>query len=165
LLGVTWRAGSKRSATHRKSILYKETDIARLGRVLSAWPGEVLILQRHPLAEEIEIFQRALGRPAHNLSALNENLEDMLALLAELDEYVGVSNTNMHLLAGLGKTARVLVTNPPEWRWLHAAETSPWFPGFRLYRQAQDGGWSGAFDRLTGDLQNWRRWPGGLREN
>jgi hypothetical protein len=84
---------------------------------------------------------------------LNENLEDMVALLAELDEYVGVSNTNMHLMAGLGKTARVLVANPPEWRWMGAGDASPWFPGFRLYRQNQDGAWDGALDRLVTDLR------------
>jgi hypothetical protein len=76
----------------------------------------------------------------------------LIYFCVELDEYVGVSNTNMHLLAGLGKTARVLVTNPPEWRWLHAAETSPWFPGFRLYRQGQDGDWGGALACLERDL-------------
>ena len=36
----------------------------------------------------------------------------MLALLSLIDEYVGVSNTNMHLRAGVGKTAKVLVPAP-----------------------------------------------------
>lgn len=47
---------------------------------------------------------------------MNEDREDLLALLALLDDYVGVSNTNMHLLGSLGKTARVLVPNPPDWK-------------------------------------------------
>jgi tetratricopeptide (TPR) repeat protein len=153
VLGVTWRAGTERNASQGKSLLFKETDVSLLGRTLSAWPGEVLILQRHPRAEDIECFQGALGRSAHDWSDLNENLEDMLALLSQLDEYVGVSNTNMHLMAGLGKTARVLVPNPPEWRWMREGDESPWFPGFKLYRQQQDGEWSGALARLTEDLQ------------
>jgi Flp pilus assembly protein TadD len=157
LLGVTWRAGTERQPGQRKPLLFKETDCSLLGHALAPWPGPVLILQRHPRAEEIEIFTRALGRPAHDLSDLNENLEDMLALLAELDDYVGVSNTNMHLLAGLGKTARVLIQNPPEWRWLNEGSESPWFPGFTLYRQQQTGqppaaSWSDPLARLTTDL-------------
>jgi Flp pilus assembly protein TadD len=153
-LGVTWRAGTERNSNHRKPLLFKEADCSRLGRALSAWPGEVLMLQRHPRAGEIERFTQALGRPAHDLSGLNENLEDMLALLAELDDYVGVSNTNMHLMAGLGKTARVLIPNPPEWRWMTEGPESPWFPGFTLYRQPRDGEWGGVLERLRGDLLN-----------
>jgi hypothetical protein len=58
----------------------------------------------------------------------------------------------MHLMASLGKTARVLIPNPPEWRWLTEGRESPWFPGFKLYRQQQDGEWGGALVRLTEDL-------------
>jgi Flp pilus assembly protein TadD len=161
-LGVTWRAGTEKQSGQRKPSLFKETDCSLLGRALAPWPGPVLILQRHPRAEEMETFTRALGRPAHDLSDLNESLEDMLALLGEIDDYVGVSNTNMHLLAGLGKTARVLIQNPPEWRWLNEGSESPWFPGFTLYRQQQTGqrqtgqppaaSWSDPLARLTTDL-------------
>ena len=154
VLGVTWRAGTERMTGQRKSLLFKETDVSLLGRALAAWPGEVLILQRHPRSEDIERFQSALGRRAHDWSDLNENLEDMLALLAQLDDYVGVSNTNMHLMAGLGKTARVLVPNPAEWRWMRDGAESPWFPGFTLYRQQQGGAWTGALARLAEDLQH-----------
>ena len=157
LLGVTWRAGTERNAGQSKSLLFKETDVSLLGHALSAWPGEVLILQRHPRAGDIERFQCALGRSAHDWSDLNENLEDMLALLAQLDDYVGVSNTNMHLMAGLGKSARVLIPNPAEWRWMQEGPESPWFPGFNLYRQQQGGEWSGTLARLTEDLQHQHR--------
>ena len=76
----------------------------------------------------------------------------MLGLLAVIDEYVGVSNTNMHLRAGIGRTARVLVPWPAEWRWMAAGDTSPWFPGFRVHRQRQDGDWHEALTRLHDDL-------------
>ncbi|MDO8595621.1 MAG: tetratricopeptide repeat protein, partial [Sulfuricaulis sp.] len=147
-LGVTWRAG-----THRKDgVLFKECPVALLARTLREAPGTILVLQRHPEACEIEAFASALGRLAHDFSPLNEDLESMLALLALLDEYVGVSNTNMHLRAGAGKTARVLVPVPPEWRWMADGKESPWFPGFSVYRQGYDGDWEGAFAQLESDL-------------
>ena len=92
------------------------------------------------------------GRKAHDLTALNDDLEDMLAALSLLDEYVAVSNTNVHLRAGAGRTSRVLVPNPPEWRWMAAGDESPWFPGCRVYRQKLSGDWEEAFAALTGDL-------------
>jgi hypothetical protein len=72
----------------------------------------------------------------------------MLALLALLDEYVGVSNTNMHLRAGVAKAARVLVPCPAEWRWMHGRAHSPWFANFLVYRQSLQGDWSAALEML-----------------
>lgn len=59
----------------------------------------------------------------------------------------------MHLRAGVGKTARVLVPWPVEWRWMAAGDASPWFPGFAVYRQGTDGDWDAALDRLKNDLR------------
>jgi len=84
---------------------------------------------------------------------LNEDLEGMLALMSLLDEYIGVSNTNTHLRAATGKTARVLVPNPPDWRWMmNHGRTSPWFPGFAVYRQSLQGDWDAALAELKKDL-------------
>jgi hypothetical protein len=76
----------------------------------------------------------------------------MLALLHLLDDYIGVSNTNMHLRAAAGRSARVLLPNPAEWRWMRWGRASPWFPGFRCYRQSLRGDWSGAMAELARDL-------------
>ena len=71
-----------------------------------------------------------------------------------IDEYVGVSNTNMHIRAGLGKTARVLVPFPPEFRWMHAGERSPWFPQFSLYRQPPQRDWGNVLQCLRADISH-----------
>ena len=149
-VGVTWRAGMP----DKELVLYKDSPLAGIAGVLKDVPGTILILQRLPQAGEVETFSKALGRPAHDLSALNEDLEQMLALLALLDDYVGVSNTNMHLRAAVGRTARVLVPAPPEWRWMADGKESPWFPGFTVYRQGYDGEWEGALTQLESDLRD-----------
>lgn len=146
-VGVTWRGG-----TMRKNAVYKETPRERLAACLRDISATVVVLQRNSEAGEVQAFARVLGRPVHDFSALNEDLERMLALLSLLDEYVGVSNTNMHLRAGVGKTARVLVPAPPEWRWMAEGKESPWFPGFRVYRQAYDNNWDRALADLGHDL-------------
>lgn len=152
--GVTWRAGTPlaQQRTRRIRALRKEVPLETLATALKEVPGTVLALQRHPNAGEIDALGGLLGRAAHDLSGANDDLEDMLALLALIDEYIGVSNTNMHLMAGLGKTARVLVPNPAEWRWMAEGRESPWFPGFSVYRQLPDRDWSPACERLAEDL-------------
>jgi len=82
----------------------------------------------------------------------------MSELLFAVDDYVGVSNTNMHLMAAVGRTARVLIPFPPDWRWMLEGDASPWFPGFRVYRQAPERNWAPAMERLRQDLSG--RWRG-----
>ncbi len=151
-LGVTWRGGTApEDQQGGEWKLFKAIGIPALGHTLSVWPGTVLALQRHPAQGELAALQTALARPVADFTALNDDLEHLLALLSVIDEYVGVSNTNMHLRAAAGKCARVLVPCPAEWRWM-AAGASPWFPGFSVYRQSNDGRWDDALDALRRDL-------------
>jgi len=151
--GLTWRAGTgPQEQRGHVWFLFKEIPLERFATALRGVEGTFLSIQRRPQAGESERVATLLGRPVHDLSAANEDLEEMLALLAVLDDYVGVSNTNMHLRAATGKTGKVLVPWPAEWRWMTAGDESPWFPGFRIYRQKLDGDWSEALARLARDL-------------
>ena len=156
-LGLTWRAGTdtlrQREHGNVRDVLSKEVDRGSLARAMRGWRGTVLALQRNPAAGEVESLSRDLGAMVHDLSALNEELPAMLGVLDCLDEYVTVSNTNVHLIAGLGKSARVLVPYPAEWRWMREGDASPWFPGFPLYRQSASREWGAALARLTAELR------------
>jgi hypothetical protein len=153
-VGVTWRAGWPVELQKGKRYpgLDKWVPPESLAAVIRELPGTVLALQRNPRPAELAALQQGVQRDVHDLSPANEDLEDMIALLMLLDEYIGVSNTNMHLMASLGRRARVLVTFPPWWQWMVAGDQSPWFPGFRLYRQAPDGEWAPALTRLAREL-------------
>jgi len=160
-LGLTWRAGTQKQSKSEfeaegVTALYKEIDIAALGQAARHWPGTLLVLQRLPASGEVASLSRAAGRQAHDLSELNERLDEMAAVLALIEDYVGVSNTNMHIRAAVGKTARVLVPFPPEYRWLHAGDESPWFPGFRVHRQPNSLDWTQALRELSDELSRSR---------
>ncbi|MCH7889623.1 MAG: tetratricopeptide repeat protein, partial [Proteobacteria bacterium] len=153
-IGVTWRAGTQETGR-----LSKIAPLERLAAGLRPAGGTVVAVQRNPAAGEIEAFAGALGRDAHDLTALNDDLEGMLALVDLLDDYVCVSNLNVQLRAARGRASRVLIPNPPEFRWMAAGEESPWFPGTPLYRQTADGDWDRAFAVLARDLA--AAWPAG----
>jgi hypothetical protein len=151
-LGVTWRAGTdlarRRELGNDPGALMKALAPALLGAALRGWPGTVILLQRGARPGESAQFAAAFARRFHDLSELGDDLPALLAVLAALDEYVGVSNANVHFLAGLGRTARVLVPYPGEWRWMRRDGPSPWFPGFAVYRQARDRDWTGPLANL-----------------
>ena len=77
----------------------------------------------------------------HDAAHANGDIEDILALMSVVDEYVGVSNTNTHLRAGTGGPMRVLVPFPGEWRWGLSGERSPWFPTAIIERQKINAHW------------------------
>jgi hypothetical protein len=152
-IGVTWRGGTPPGEqTGQGWRLFKEIPLEKLARAIAPVSGTVVSIQRNPKETENSLLSGLAGKPVHDLSKLNADLESMLALLALLDDYVGVSNTNMHLRAAVGRTARVLVPRPVDWRWMISGNESPWFPGFRVYRQGPDGGWETTLGRLRGDL-------------
>jgi hypothetical protein len=113
----------------------------------------VLIVQRAPAAPDISAFTGALGRPATDLSAANADLEEMLALMACVDGYVAVSNTNLHLRASCGRTTHTLIARPVEWRWRDRGDgRSPWFPDHGRYVQRDDGDWREPLARLRANI-------------
>jgi tetratricopeptide (TPR) repeat protein len=147
-IGVTWRAGTR----NRQNLLFKESPAGMLADALRPLDARIVVLQRAPDEGEVEAFSAALGRAVLDLSGLNADIEDMLALVGLLTGHVCVSNTNVHLAAARGRTCRILVPNPPEFRWMAAGDASPWFPAMPVYRQDADGDWTGAFARLRADL-------------
>jgi tetratricopeptide (TPR) repeat protein len=154
LIGVTWRAGNIES--RHKGGMYKALPPAALGAVLRDVPGTIIVIQRSVAEDELAAFRAALGRDYYvfdgDTLAEDAELREIASLLLALKEYIGVSNTNMHLMAGMGRTARVLMTFPPEWRWTTSKDESPWFPGFRTYREDVEG-WDNALAKLRSEFR------------
>lgn len=152
-IGVTWHAGGAKGRRET----FKTVPTARLGEALRELPGTVVSVQRNPVAAEQTALAAALGRPLVDLNAWNEDLESMLALMAALDGYVGVSNANVHLRCGAGLGSDVLVPFPMDWRWRALGDgTVPWYPGSRAYHERRPGGWDDAFASLAATLR--ARW-------
>ncbi len=146
-LAVTWRAGIIVEGRYTKTI-----KMDAVAAALARARGRLVAVQRKPEAGEVDAFAAAAGRPVADFTNVNDDLEDMLALISLVDEYVALSNTNVHLKTATGTGSRVLVPHPPEWRLLAEGDTSPWYPGSRLYRQTHEGDWSHALGRLKADL-------------
>lgn len=155
-IAVTWRGGPK-GRKHRAGIraLEKVIDPLLLGQALANTQATVISLQRLPDPEEADAFYKALGRKPADYSALNNNLAGMLALLSVVDEYITVSNTNLHLREGLAKTSHVFVNRPfQDWRWQAEGQQSIWYPNSRVYRQEKDKTWQPALKQLSQALTN-----------
>ncbi len=154
-IGIAWRAGAESMEHHSRNnqrLLSKHIPLDALINIAQSTKGTIIILQRNPQPGEIEMLQQTLQQPVIDMSELNNSLLEMQALLKLLDDYIGVSNTNVHLLASQSKSGRVLIPSPPEWRWMADGNYSPWMPNFTIYRQCKNGDWGKALSRLQNEL-------------
>jgi hypothetical protein len=145
-IGLTWRAGLPRAG---QVVISKNIEPAELGSALASVDATFVSLQRNTPEGEIAQLAAALSRPVHDFGDVNTDLERALAMTEVLDDYIAVSNTNVHLRASAGRSARVLVPWPPDWRWLESGDRSPWFPAMPVYREERSGGWQRALERLS----------------
>jgi len=150
LIAITWRAGV--GPTGVSGSRFKEVPLEAMAAALGGVRGTWIAIQRRPRPGEVEAVSAAFGAPFHDFCAANEDLEEMAALLARVDRYVGVSNANTHLRASLGGSMEVLVPMPPEWRWGVVGSRSAWFPSMRVHRQRPGGDWSEALASLRAAL-------------
>jgi len=153
-IGVTWQGGQRwEDMAEPGATFFKRLAPEALGKALGRSRGTLISVQRGSLAQDLASLASAAGRQVHDFSSVNDDLAAALGVLSLLDDYVAVSNTNVHLRDALGKPARVLVTHPAEWRWGVEGETSRWLTHARVYRQACGGAWDSALARLTADLE------------
>lgn len=152
-VGVTWQAGFRPEHTSGPGTrLFKRIPPLELGQALKGVGATLVSLQRGDLPQDLAALRGATGRQVHDFSAVNGDLAEALALLSQLDDYIAVSNTNVHLRDALGKRSRVLATHPAEWRWSVSGNRSPWLTHVELYRQDARGAWDTALARLRRDL-------------
>ena len=77
---------------------------------------------------------------------------DTAAAMQSLDLVVTSDTAIAHLAGALGVRVWLALGRVPEWRWMHRAETSPWYPTMRLFRQRTAGDWSDVFSQVAGEL-------------
>ena len=81
----------------------------------------------------------------------------MAFAIDRLDLVITVDTSVAHLAGALGKPVWTFLADVPDWRWMLAGETTPWYPTMRLSRQARAGDWPEIMGRVAQTLAAWRR--------
>ena len=70
------------------------------------------------------------------------------------DAVLSVSNTNVHIAAGLGLPTWVLVPKGRGklWFWFYEGDYSPWYSRLRVCRQKMDETWEETVARVTPEI-------------
>lgn len=75
------------------------------------------------------------------------------ALISELDLVISVDTSVAHAAGALGIPVWLMLPHVPDFRWLLDRRDSPWYPGMRLFRQAQAGDWPGVVQTVRTELE------------
>jgi tetratricopeptide (TPR) repeat protein len=81
------------------------------------------------------------------------DLRDTAALAELVDVVVTVDTAVAHVAAAMGRPTWILLPFAADWRWMLERETSPWYPGVRLFRQPRPGEWASVMERVARELR------------
>lgn len=85
-------------------------------------------------------------------SGRERDLAETAALVAGLDLVITTDTCIAHLAGAMDKPVWILLPRLADWRWMQDAETTPWYPSARLFRQARPGDWPEVLERVIAAL-------------
>lgn len=151
-VGLAWAGNPAHALDHRRSL-----QLASLAPLLR------LDCEFHVVQKDL----RACDQPTlAALPALRQHAQELVdfadtaALIDELDLVISVDTSLAHLAGALGRPLWVLVTSPPDFRWLLDRADSPWYPSARIFRQPVPCDWDSVLAEVGVALAAWRaNWP------
>lgn len=144
-VGLVWAGRATQSHNHLRSIPLRALA------PLVATPGvRFYSLQKGP--GEAELGDLPADAPITPLGAAFDDVEDLVAAMAQLDLVITVCTGPAHLAGAMGKPVWTMIAEPPDLRWLTRRDDSPWYPTMRLFRQRTPGRWDDVVERVRAEL-------------
>lgn len=153
-VGIAWQGGVESTAVY-----YRSLHLQQMLPILKN-DATFVSLQYTPDAQEnIAEFKAETGIEIVHWAdaAQGKVLDDLVALIAELDIVISVCQTAIHIAGALGKECWVLTPSRPSWRYGIEGEKMPWYNSVSLFRQ--DGEWEPVIETVGEKLANYRRVP------
>jgi hypothetical protein len=147
-VGIAWAGRPEHAHDKDRSI-----PLATLAPILDIPGVQFVGLQKGSAVVQAECVPERVDFV--NLGPESQELDDAVAILAEVDLLVTVDTALAHIAATMGKPVWMLVGNPADFRWQVAGDDTPWYPTMRLYRQERPRDWSAPVRRVAADLAAW----------
>jgi len=130
-VGIAWKGGAKGIFNSLKSTQLKSwLPLFQLPNV------QFINLQYGDVRKEIESVNKQLDRPIVNFDSIDPiaEIESQLALIANLDLVIQVSNASIHFAGAVNTPAWLVSRSPADFRWIKRDETgkSAWYPSVTI---------------------------------
>ena len=140
-IGITWSGNPQFKANAKRSLQAANV------RALTAGRDDEAIF--YSLQKGVPLIPNA------NLVELcddGSSLEDVAAIIANLDLVISVDTSIAHLAGALAKPVWTMLARASDWRWMTGRSDSPWYPSMRLFRQRDRGDWDPVIDDVQREL-------------
>jgi hypothetical protein len=141
-VGLAWSVLARDA--HAFVTRHKSVPVHVLAPVLAARGVSFVTLQPGSAGDPA-----AFGADASPIVDARAAIADTAALIDTLDLVICADTAVAHVAGALGKPVWMLDRFNTCWRWRLAADTSPWYPTMRIFRQDRLGDWTGVTDRLA----------------
>jgi len=128
--------------------------VAALEPLLEVNDAVFVSLHLHADAERNAAFP---DTHVHDAGDALTGLAALALLIDQLDLVIGVDSAAVHLAGALGKPAWVLLGDLPAWYWPSDSQTTPWYPGMRVFHQPSPDDWQGVIARAAHALADTER--------
>lgn len=146
-IGINWQGNRLAQMDVGRSFALKHLQ------PLSAIPDVRLIsLQKNTGVEQMRDAGMTVETLGEEFDSGPDAFVDTAAVMANLDLVVTSDTAIAHLAGALGRPTWLALRYVPDWRWFLDRSDSPWYPGMKLFRQAQPGDWDSVFTRMAAEL-------------
>jgi tetratricopeptide (TPR) repeat protein len=149
-VGVSWQA-SVHNDTSRPAVARRGIPLSELLII-----GQLPQISMYSLQQEDGLEQlRDMPSYAqlHQFDATFDKehgaFEDSAAVLEHLDLLITVDSALAHLAGAMGKEVWLLLPYATDWRWVHNATTSVWYPSMRIFKQTTPFDWQEVMERVV----------------
>ena len=137
-VGLVWTGNLENLSLRHRSI-----DLADLAPFLDVPGVSLYSLQYGATPDQFRDLPEDLT--VHDLGDAVADFRELAAAAVNLDLVITVDTAMAHLAGALGCPTWVLISFPPDWRWLLERDDSPWYPTMQLFRQERAGRWGAVF--------------------
>jgi tetratricopeptide (TPR) repeat protein len=146
-VGIAWRGGLARTGRQLRSL-----RVEALQPLLEARGITWVVLQRDAAAEEIAVLRKLAAPDALVHADVPADLDELAAVMHNLDLVITVCSTVVHLSGALGRPVRVLTPKGAAWRYPSNGSSLPWYADVTMLRQSMKGDWTEAMATLCREL-------------
>ena len=143
-IGLAWQGGVKQTRADVRSFhpsffapLFQEFDANWISLQYDNTAFDCVKEIKETLGYKISHWPRAVEQRNPQTGEMN-NLEDLVALISNLDLVVSVCQTAIHVAGALGVPCLCLTPSEPSWRYgAGVSEDMPWYNSVKLIRQQE----------------------------
>lgn len=149
-IGISWRGGNSSQVAFKRC-----SEFAEWKSLLSVPNTHIVNLQYGNCENEIALAKDEMGVTLNAWDDLDLffDLENMFALMSELDLVISIDNATVHFAGAMGVPCWMMLHKLPEWRWGLESDECDWYSSLKLFRQQKALDWKPVFERMETELK------------